>query len=575
AADRSQERASWGLPYETNSAITYHLGRFLDRHRTEIKAFTGTDVPCPDWVLFNGGSLKADVLRQRIQDFLRLRFSQDSGAVALPNREMDLAVSLGAAYYGMVKSGVGVRVGSGSPRSYYVGVATETVQQAERPQQAVCLVERGLEEGSVIELPDQVVKVRANQPVSIDLFSSSFRSGDRSGDLVEVDDTLSALPALNTVIQLGEKGVRSEVPVRLTATYTEVGTLEIWCRSLTTPHRWRLRFQLRGATPADEVPDTYVYDTTLVEAARQVVRSAFAADRDPSCLPRLMPEIAGTLNASKDRWPLGLLRDLADTLFDEAAARHASAQAESRWMNLLGFCLRPGMGEGFDPQRINQVWKLYKKGPIHANAPQVRTEWWIMWRRVAAGLNPGQQRQFYQDTSAQLLPKKKSRISKQELIEIWMAAASMERLLVKDKIILGRHLVDRLKTRKPTQQLMWALSRIGARDLLYGSIDRVIPPSEVTVWIETLVSLKWRNLKPVVEMLSQLCRKTGDPLRDVATETRDRVSQWVTSAGDFPGHLERIAYHSPRKQNEINTVFGESLPAGLILEPGTQPSQSG
>ena len=288
-----------------------------------------------------------------------------------------------------------------------------------------------------------------------------------------------------------------------------------------------------------------------------------------------MPNIARTLGASKDQWPLGLLRDLADTLFDEAAARHATAQTENRWMNLLGFCLRPGMGEGFDPHRIKQVWKLYKKGPIHANAPQVRVEWWIMWRRVAAGLNSGQQRQFYQDTSSLLLPKKKPRISKQELTEMWMAAASMESLLVKDKITLGRYLIDRFKTRKPTQQLMWAMSRIGARDLLYGSIDRVVPPSEVAVWIETLVSLRWKNLKPVVEMLSQLCRNTGDPLRDIAAETRDRVSQWVTSAGDFPGHLARITHHSPRKQNEINTVFGESLPAGLILEPDPQSSQSG
>jgi hypothetical protein len=261
-----------------------------------------------------------------------------------------------------------------------------------------------------------------------------------------------------------------------------------------------------------------------------------------------------------------VLRDLADSLLDDVAARKGSAEGESRWMNLLGYCLRPGMGEGFDSHRIKKLWKIYKKGPIHANAPQVRAEWWIMWRRVAAGLNAGQQRQFFQDISPLLVMKKKSRTPRQEFMEMWMATANMERLHVKDKITLGRQLISQLAARKPQPQLLWALSRIGARDLLYGSIDRVTPPTEVVGWIEVILSLTLKNPKPVVEMLSQLCRKTGDPLRDIAPEPREKIVHWIASTGDFPEPLARITQHASRKQKEQNAIFGEMLPAGLILE---------
>ncbi len=558
--------ASWGLPYEADSAITGHLGRFLDRHQTDVNAAIGSPVPCPDLILFNGGALKSQAVRTRVQEALRHRFSSDADPTCLDNREMDLAVSLGAAYYGMVKSGIGVRVGSGSPRSFYVGVATGVGQDASAEKQAVCLVERGLEEGSPITLPNRTFKVLANQPVTIDLFSSSFRSGDRSGDLVDIDDTLSALPSLNTVIQFGEKGARSEIAVRLEATYTEVGTLEIWCQSLTTPHRWQLRFQLRGTDMPEAVAEGEVFEASRVEAARKVVQAAFASDGNPSGVPRLMSDIADALHCPRQRWPLGLLRDLADTLLEGMPARNESAAVESRWMNLFGFCLRPGMGEGFDPHRVKRLWKIYKKGPVHTSAPQVRVEWWIMWRRVAAGLTPGQQRQFFQDLSPSLVVKKGSRIPRQEFTEMWMATASMERLQVNDKVTLGRQLIRQFKVKKPQPQLLWALSRIGARDLLYGSIDRVVPPSEVAGWVETILSQAWKNPKPVVEMLSQLCRKTGDPLRDITPEICSKAAGWIDAAGDFPEQLARVTRPSPRKQKEQDTIFGEALPAGLILE---------
>ena len=429
----------------------------------------------------------------------------------------------------------------------------------------MCIVERGLEEGSHIALPHQDFAVVANQPVTIELYSSSFRSGDRSGDVVTVDDSFSVLPALNTVIQFGDKAARSQIPVTLEAIYTEVGTLEIWCRATTTSHRWQLRFQLRRDDGDDGVTEQEVFEAARVDAATDIIRSAFSPQRDRVQLQRLVKALTESLSTPKEDWPLSLLRDLADALIAEIAARNRTAEDEGRWMNLLGFCLRPGAGEGFDPHRIKKLWKIYHKGPVHAGAPQVRGEWWIMWRRVAAGFTAGQQRQFFQDLSPSLTPQKGGRIARQEWVEMWMAMANMERLQVKDKIVLGRHLTAWISARKPQPQLLWALSRIGARDLLYGSIDRVVPPAEAARWIDSILATSWKNPKPVVAMLAQLCRKTGDPLRDVDASTRQRVAQWIAASGDFPEAQSRIAEPSRRRREESNAVFGESLPAGLIL----------
>jgi hypothetical protein len=96
----------------------------------------------------------------------------------------------------------------------------------------------------------------------------------------------------------------------------------------------------------------------------------------------------------------------------------------------------------------------------------------------------------------------------------------------------------------------------------------VIPPTEVVDWVATILSLTWKNPKPVVEMLSQLGRKTGDPLRDIARETNDAIVEWILSAGDFPEPLTRLTQPASRKQKEQNAIFGEALPAGLILEGG-------
>ena len=566
----------FGLPYEQEPAITQHLGRFLERHRDEVGKRLNREFRGPDLILFNGGSLKSDIIQKRIRAAIRRWFHEENENLPkiLENPDPDLSVALGASYYGIVKAGGGVRVGSGSARAFYLGIGvreTDGISQisetSEVSHKAICLVERGLDEGSHMELRDKQFEVLANQPVSFDIYSSSFRSGDKCGDIVETDDSLTALPPIQTVVQFGKKGVRTKIPVQIEADYTEMGTLAIWCRSCVSNHRWQLQFQLRGTSPPGLVSDENVFEESLVKSVLERVGTAFSEKSDNRSLDMLVRDITDMLERPRDKWPLGLIRAMSDELLKHIRDSNITHNFESRWLNLTGFCMRPGFGDGFDEYRIKKLWKIHKRGPVHTKNAQARSEWWIMWRRVAGALSSGQQRQFIQELSPVMLPKKgtKSKIPPQEHLEIWMAVANMERLLVKDKIKWGRQLLSEIRPKKYKPQQFWSLSRIAARELLYGPADRVIPPEEVSSWIETILAQEWGNPKPVGAALSQIARKTGDRMRDIDASLADRVTGWL-SQYDFPKSQIRLLKEIvPMAKQEENAIFGESLPAGLVL----------
>ena len=243
-----------------------------------------------------------------------------------------------------------------------------------------------------------------------------------------------------------------------------------------------------------------------------------------------------------------------------------SPDHEVRWLNLTGFCIRPGFGDAFDEERVRQLWKVYLGGPAFPRARQNAVEWWIFCRRIAGGLTAGRQRQFFQDVSAHLVQGNGKKVPPQELTEMWMAAANMERLLVKDKMALARNLLSGLKPGKIPRQYLWTLSRLGARELLYGSVDRVVSAKEVTQWVRKLMKFSWPQKGPVLSAVAQMTRKTGDRTRDVTPELTDAVVKWLEKQGAEPGQLTMVQEHVPIKSSEESQIYGERLPQGLVLK---------
>ncbi|MBW2017143.1 MAG: hsp70 family protein [Deltaproteobacteria bacterium] len=560
-----------GLPYAQDPAITRQMVRFLERHGEDIEKKLGRNSPLPDLILFNGGTLKPAGIRERIQKALCIRFGKgdDNRPGVLENPDLDLAVALGASYYGLVRRGLGVKVSSGSPRAYFLGVgrAEDPEAGSSASKMALCLVERGMEEGRIIRLPERSFLVRANQPVTFDLYSSSYRTGDRAGDLIPVDESLTRLPPLRTVIRFGKKGKRTELPVSIEANFTEVGTLAIWCRSTRTEHGWRLQFQLRKGESSPPLPEQQVFEEALVERALSKIREVFSRGADAGPPGRLVPELVELLDRAKEKWPISFVRRAADELIDRSPARKISPDHEGRWLNLAGFCLRPGFGDALDEHRIKKVWKLYHEGPVHGRAVQVRCEWWVFWRRVCAGLNTNQQQRLFLEISSRLRPRKGKgkKLSPQEYLECWMALANLERIPPAEKAKYGKILLEELHPKGSRPQYWWALSRLGARDPLYGPLDRVVPAGEVSGWIEEILSKEWRNPRPVAAALIRLARCTGDRRRDLEPSLRERIGSWLNNIGWDPAKVRAIEEVQPRDAREESAAFGEDLPLGIVL----------
>ncbi|MEW6439541.1 MAG: Hsp70 family protein [bacterium] len=581
--------SEFGLPYAQDPAVTRHLSAFWQRHRALLERETGRPSPLPDFVLFNGGALTPASIRSRMRAVIGRWFEGEAGPEWMPeeleNPRPDLAVAVGAAYYGRVRTGVGVRVGAGSPRSYYVEVAPAPggEQGTGDERLALCVVPRGTEEGFETVLERPAFQVLTNQPVSFQLLSSSTRLGDRLGEVVSLPcGERSALPPIRTLLRYGKKGTAQPLPIELAVRLTEVGTLELWCHSHKTSHRWQLQFDVRQDAPAEErrarASPSESVDQGVVERAQESIRAVFAAGRpaaSPAAAPEgLLKELTGLLEQGKERWPTSVVRKLADTLIECRDGRLVSAQHQARWLNLLGFCLRPGFGYALDDWRIREVWKVFPQGTAFPKEVQGRTEWWIFWRRVAGGLSAGQQGHFYQQAAPLALSREKrkgkgssARLNAHEEMELWMALGNFERLEVRAKTELGRCLISNLEKGRVRTKELWTIGRLGARIPLYGPLDRVIPGKEASSWLNRILECALKPSDVLMRTLVQLARRTGDRERDLPEKDRERLSAWLEPLPQ--GARLRTVLQEPERslgEREQEWMFGESLPSGLVLE---------
>jgi Hsp70 protein len=241
-----------GLPYASDPAITRHLAAFLARH-----AFgNGEAARPPTAILFNGGVLKADVLRRRVLETLN-GWLEERGAVparVLPGEDLDLAVARGAAYYGRVRHGSGLRIRGGTARAYYVGIESPmpALPGMEPPVSALCVAPFGMEEGTQAELPAQELFVVVGEPVTFRFFGSSTRRGDRAGSLLErwSPSELEELPLIELTLPPAGRTPGEVVAVQLQASITAIGTLklEAVAQAPVVPNeRWQIELSVRHA----------------------------------------------------------------------------------------------------------------------------------------------------------------------------------------------------------------------------------------------------------------------------------------------------------------------------------------
>jgi molecular chaperone DnaK (HSP70) len=258
AAPRRTGLTTLGLPYASDPAITRHLAWFLARHRASLAEtapvpLAGEAFLHPSAILFNGGVMKAPALSGRIQEVLASWLAAEGAPPprVLPAADLDLAVARGAAAYGWVREGHGIRIRGGTARAYYVGVeaAMPAVPGVAPPLRAVCLAPMGMEEGTSAELPGEEVGLVVGEPARFRLFASSVRREDRPGDVVEDEAELSELPPVEAELPPDGRAAGDVVPVRLRAHVTEIGTIELECLER-GGRAWKLEWSLRQPAEA-------------------------------------------------------------------------------------------------------------------------------------------------------------------------------------------------------------------------------------------------------------------------------------------------------------------------------------
>ena len=247
------------LPYAQDPGITRHLAAFLTRQGRALAAAHDAPVKVqgraflhPTAILFNGGVFKAAPLKERIVEVLNTWLKADGGQpiTELAGADLDLAVARGAAYYGWVRHGHGIRIRGGTARAYYVGVESPmpAVPGFEPPVKALCVAPFGMEEGTQADVPPQEFALVTGEPTRFRFFASSLRRDDRVGQMLENaanQEELEELAPIETTLSAEGDPTGRLIPVNLQAAVTEVGTLEVRCLEKGGAGRWKLELNVR------------------------------------------------------------------------------------------------------------------------------------------------------------------------------------------------------------------------------------------------------------------------------------------------------------------------------------------
>ncbi len=184
-------------------------------------------------MLFNGGVVKSEVLRNRLLETLNAWLVADGASPArvLPGEDPDLAVARGAAYFGRVRAGKGLRIRGGTARGYYVGIEARCppCRAWSRPSSRSASRRSGSKKAARHPLPPQELGVVVGEPVTFRFFGSSVRRADEAGTVLErwTPGEIEELAPIEVTLPAEGRPTGDVVPIRLRAQVTPIGTLEL------------------------------------------------------------------------------------------------------------------------------------------------------------------------------------------------------------------------------------------------------------------------------------------------------------------------------------------------------------
>ena len=563
----------WGLPYAFDSAVTRHLAGFLHGR------------PRADAVLFNGGSLFPQRLRDRLREQIGL-WQGGHRPEVLENAQLDLAVARGAAYFGKLMHFEAGRIEAGAARAVFLETHREAAHSKSGDEAArrslVCILPRGALSGEVFELSGLDLKLRINRPVRFQIHTSTRHGANKAGDVVDFDPevfhTLPPLETIATVAQPARGELPRTIPVALNAKVNELGLLQVSCRSLARGIRqcWPLEFNLRPhecgrPAPAVETASDRQAEVSAVPdalaGAGERIKTAFTqplAKRDKLTAARLFQSLEQILGCSKGDWNGILVRGLWTSLEACQASRVISVDHEEAWLILAGFFLRPGFGVAMDESRIDALWRICSAG-LSFPGKRTKLQEYILWRRVAGGLSRERQEIVL---AAEIDKIREGKVCPPELIRM---AGSFERLGHELKTELAERFiemaVDLASQRKHCAPYITALGLLLNRTPFYSGPESVVPPALVEQAYEALRAFDWNDpeFAEVQVLFLRAARAVDDRRLDLPKSLRHQIAARLERCGIAPVKAGRLRKAMPIERTERVSLFGEALPPGLIL----------
>ncbi len=520
----------FGLPFEKNPSITEHLLDFLSQNEISSEI---------DAVLFHGGTLLSDVIKERLQDSLENFLGHK--VQRLKNPEPSLGVSHGACVYALAREGYGQLIQAGLSHDLYLKV------EQENSHSYYCIAVRGQSEDQVHEA-QQTFQLKGHQRVSFPLVQADPAHQGILGQTLDELPGSEALPPLETKID----SENPFVPVKLSSQLQNNGSVELKLNSLRDSESFRLNF------------------STSVKPINQVRKAPFEAERflrevfgknsgkDKKQMRGILKQLEQKVGEPRKKWGLDTCRFLARALVDRHRTRRRSEEAEAAFYNTTGFLLRPGFGHEDDQKLIEEM--DYTEFCHFPRTVQNRVEYWIYLRRIAGGVSDSFQNTLMRSYGNYLFGK--SSILKlpggapqtQEIKEMWRTFCNFEWLEKDLKSQLFEKLFQDFKRKRLKSSEWWLLGRLASRKMQYAHFDQCLPASQV----EPLLQVCLDNAVAATPELVQLVRiLTLEPAHrdiDYRPALREKLE------GAFPQVHTRLEVGEEQK-----VVFGESVPLGLKL----------
>jgi molecular chaperone DnaK (HSP70) len=545
-----------GLPFTKDAAVTKHLAAFLKDN----------DV-MPDAILFNGGTMKADCLRQRLCEVIGLWRGNEPKV--LENPHPILAVAAGAAYYGIVGLGLGQKIHSGNPVSIYLGIGNSSSSTIDKyvPEQLICILPKGSEPETDYNMKGKTLGIDLSRDSAFYLFYTPIPpKAEEFGRTIRFNSKrYLPLPPCKLKAQTakGERQVSIRIKLR------ETGYLQIFCDEIDGNFSQELRFDLgesdKKVVNSEPVKRKVPLTSNQLKSISELLDNVIAGKIEYNSTFKEIENIIGSARAT---WDAEMLRQMFDIFIERENDFRQNQSSMTAWCRLLGYSLRPGYGVRGDNERVDRMWKMVFDSFDYENV-EFWAEWWCMWKRIAPGLSPERQLALKNRVLSILFPPKKRdkkarKIVQHERNQIWRLLGHLERLSVEEKINLGNLILETPMSFGLDVVSLSTLARLGARELAYAPDSLMVPPSVANQWASKLLRKALPGSSYLDTALREIGRKTGDRMVQIEDQLRKEILDVFKKKLKKKNFIKPLLKAVKLEENDLQEITGEVLPSGFV-----------